>query len=118
VNLTGQKIYQKLTKRSSKNKAEEASPWFKYGTDADYQKWYRTQPCAVTGGTYSVIYAHYRTAANSGTGCKPPFSGIPLNSMAHLTQHTVGQYEYMTRERWEALVHEHLTRWAATKGNI
>lgn len=92
-------------------KSERESPWFKYGTDADYQKWCRTQPCAVTGKGGCIIFAHYRTAANSGVGIKPPFSGIPMEYHEHLRQHQIGQYAYLPRERWEYLCALYLEKW-------
>ena len=92
-------------------KSERESPWFKYGTDADYQKFCRTLPCAVTGLTSNVIFAHHRNAGNAGTGFKPPYSGIPMDYFEHLRQHEVYQYVYMPKARWEFLVNLHLERW-------
>lgn len=93
------------------SKSERESPWYKYGTDKDYQAWCRTQPCAVTKVTTDIIYAHNRNAKNAGTGYKPPFSGIPMNYFVHLDQHKVAQYAFMSRDRWEFLCQLHLEKW-------
>jgi len=92
-------------------KSERESPWFKYGTDADYQKFCRTLPSAYSNSRDNIVYAHYRTAQNSGIGIKPPYSGIPLTWAEHTLQHQIGQYSLMSRERWEFLVQLHLEKW-------
>lgn len=56
---------------------------------------------------------HYRTAANSGIGCKPEFSCIPLRHAQHLEQHRVGQFNFMPREWWEEMTELYLQRWIA-----
>lgn len=94
------------------NKSERESSWFQYGTDKQYQAWCRKQPCAVTGQTNNVIYAHYRTAANSGIGIKPIYSGIPMNAETHKLQHQIGQYALKTRIWWEQTIEKHLKAWA------
>lgn len=113
MNLLGKTgVYQKNQKRTKgKGKAERESPWFEYGTDADYQAWCRKQPSARSGETKNVIYAHYRLASNSGTGIKPPYSGIPLTVEEHLIQHQIGQFEFLPREEWERLIYIHLCEW-------
>lgn len=93
-------------------KSERESPWFEYGTDAQYQAFCRELPSALSGKTENIVFAHYRTAANSGTGIKPPFSGIPLTFMEHRHQHEVGQYSFRPREWWEEQVERHLQIWA------
>ncbi len=69
------------------SKSERESPWSKYGTDKQYQAFVRTLPSAVSGQTQNIVYAHYRTAKNSGIGIKPVYSGIPLTYVEHLEQH-------------------------------
>lgn len=96
-------------------KAERESPWFQFGTDEQYKAWCRKRPSAYSGKNENVVYAHYRTAANSGVGMKPPFSGIPLTFTEHNLQHRVGQYSFMERERWEYLVNQHLRLWAESR---
>jgi len=92
-------------------KAERESPWFRYGTDNQYQAWVRKQPSALSGSTSNIVYAHYRTARNSGIGIKPPFSGIPLTYIEHLEQHQIGQFNFMPREWWVEQVNFHLNEW-------
>lgn len=98
------------------SKSERESPWYEYGTDAQFQDWCRQQPCAVIGSDIDVIYAHYRTAKNSGIATKPPYSGVPMNYLQHLEQHRLGQYAFKPREWWESQVLAHLIRWAKTRG--
>jgi len=97
-------------------RSERESPWYKYGTDAQYRAWCRKQPCAVSGHSYEVVYAHYRTANNSGIADKPPFSGVPMNSQLHMEQHRIGQYAFKSRLWWEQNVELHLLRWAKSRG--
>jgi len=92
-------------------KSERESPWFKYGTDKQYQAWCRTQPSAYSGDTRNIVFAHHRTAANAGTGFKPPFSGIPLTYEEHNLQHQIGAWSFMSRDRWDFLCQLHLEKW-------
>lgn len=94
-------------------KSERESPWFQYGTDEDYKAWCRKQRSAYSAKTGDIVYAHYRTAANSGTGMKPPFSGLPLTMQEHQMQHRIGQYNFRHKTWWEDNVREHLERWAS-----
>ncbi len=93
------------------SKSERESEWFQYGTDKEYQAFCRTLPCAITGKTNRIVYAHYRTAQNSGTAFKPPFSGIPLEYHEHLRQHQIGQFAFLPKERWEMLCRKYLEMW-------
>lgn len=93
-------------------KSERESEWFQYGTDKEYQAFCRRLPSCVSGHTGNVIFAHYRTAANSGTGIKPPFSGVPMTYAEHAKQHQIGQYAFKPREWWEYEVRRHLDMWA------
>lgn len=104
------------TKPRKKPRGEANSPWARYGSDEDYKAFCRRLPSAYSGQNGSIEYAHYRTAANSGVGIKPPYSGIPLTHREHRIQHAIGQYNFMTRERWEYLVNQHLEAWARASG--
>lgn len=92
-------------------KSERESPWFKYGSDKSYQQFCRKLTSALSGEE-PCIYAHYRTAANSGIGIKPVYSGIPLTYREHLLQHQIGQFNFMNRVWWEYQVQKHLKMWA------
>lgn len=117
MNLTNQAPHQKGQTHKKHSRAERESQWYRYGSDADYQAWCRKRPSACSGQTANVVYAHYRTAKNSGTGVKPVFSGIPLTYKEHQLQHRIGQYNFMTRERWEYLVDMHLKLWVESCKN-
>lgn len=80
--------------RNSKRKREN---------DNDFLAWLRTQPSALSGQSPTEA-CHYRTAKNSGIGCKPLYSAIPLTSQEHKLQHSIGQYNFMPRSEWERLV--------------
>lgn len=69
------------------------------GTDADYQSWCRSQPCAISGGKGEQLesgewrcqYAHINFASNSGTGYKnKEYSGLPMTHEMHDIQHQHG----------------------------
>ena len=62
------------------------------GSDDEYQRWTRQQPCILTKRE-GVQFAHVRRAHNSGTGYKPMYSGIPLSPEAHRLQHQKGELE-------------------------
>lgn len=89
----------------------------KAGSDKQYQLWLRSQPSALDGGmdydngTAYCDPCHYRTAANSGVGCKPEYCAIPLTHAQHLEQHRVGQFNFMPREWWEEMTIKYLTKW-------
>lgn len=102
-------------KRPKRSKTAESHWASEFGTDADYQAWCRKRPSAYSGKTDNVVYAHYRTAANSGIGIKPPYSGIPLTLTEHNIQHRIGEYNFMERARWEFLVDKYLNEWVRSK---
>ena len=102
------------TRKRTRNRAEAQSPWSEYGSDADYQAWCRKRPSAYSGKTTNIVFAHYRTANNSGIGVKPVYSGIPLTQTEHMIQHRIGQFNFMEKDRWEFLVEAHLKAWAAS----
>lgn len=104
--------------RRPKNRAQEESSWRKFGTDAQFQEWCRKKPSAYSGKNNHIVFAHYRTAKNSGTGIKPVYSGIPLTMQEHQIQHSVGQFSFMTKDRWEYLVQIHLENWAKSKSKL
>lgn len=78
--------------------------------DRDFLAWLRKQKSAVSGKT-PCIAAHYRTAANSGTGIKPLFSAIPLTAEEHNHQHQIGQFNFMPKEIWERLVATYVAKY-------
>jgi len=101
-NLMGLKPYQKGTKRKRKKES-----------DRDFLDWLRTQPSAVSG-VGPCEPCHYRTAKNSGVGCKPLYSAIPMLRDEHLEQHRVGQYNFRPREWWEERVAYYVAEWEKT----
>lgn len=111
MSLTNRPVTPKNVKRTKTSKSERESPWYQYGSDKEYQAWCRKQPSAYSGRKTDIVYAHYRTSDNSGTGIKPPFSGIPLTWEEHTIQHQVGQYNFMPKWQWEIEVEAHLKAW-------
>jgi hypothetical protein len=112
-NLTGRPVTPKGTPKAKRRKP--SSHWAAaYGTDAEYQAFCRKLPSASSGAT-PCIYAHYRSATNSGIGIKPEFSGLPLTYSEHLLQHQIGQYEFASREWWETQIKAHLSLWIRSK---
>ena len=105
MNLTGQLPYQKNQKKRRTRSQEQRE-------DAKFLEWIRTLPSAFSG-KYPCIAAHYRTAANSGTGIKPLFSAIPLTWGEHQLQHQIGQYSFMPRDWWERKVAYYVDAWKA-----
>jgi len=60
--------------------------------DPKHLAWVRLQPCCVPGCSRPQVEAHHvRTAANSGTGLKPPDTAtVPLCAVHHLQGHSIG----------------------------
>ena len=93
------------------------------GSDKQFLEWLKHQPSAIDGGmdydwdtgTSWCDPCHYRTAKNSGTGCKPKYSAVPLTHAQHLEQHRIGQFNFRPREWWEAKVRSYLERWIASR---
>jgi hypothetical protein len=88
------------------------------GSDKQYRGWIQRQPSCISGqfsewvnGDGRCVAAHYRTAANSGVGCKPEYSCVPLTNDEHVEQHRVGQFAFRPREWWEGNVAKWLERW-------
>jgi hypothetical protein len=89
------------------------------GTPKQYELWLRTQPSAINGsmdydsdtGMEYCDPCHFRTAANSGVGCKPDFSAIPMTHKQHLEQHRIGQFNFLPREWWEQQVDKYRRLW-------
>ena len=75
--------------------------------DREFLAWIRKQASAKSGQT-PCIAAHYRTAKNSGIGCKPLYSAIPLTNEEHMEQHRIGQYNFSPREWWESQVKKYV----------
>lgn len=70
--------------------------------DAAHLKWIRQQPCCVPGCEWrGIIHAHHiRTAANSGTGMKPPDRDtVPMCGPHHRHGHLVGWRTFEARSR-------------------
>lgn len=71
--------------------------------NADHLAWIREQPCAVPGCRVKRIEAHHvRTAANAGTGVKPPDSFAIGLCQYHHTRgaesiHQLGQDTFAAR---------------------
>lgn len=100
MNLTGRPVYQKGSKRRSRGKVD----------DRDFLDWLKTLPSAYSG-KMPCDPAHYRTAANSGVGCKPLYSAIPLTREEHRLQHRIGQFNFMPRAWWETQVAHYVDLW-------
>lgn len=79
--------------------------------DRLFLDWLKTQPSALSGLS-PCDPCHYRTAKNSGIGCKPLFSAIPLTREEHIEQHRIGQYNFMPREWWEEKIKYYLKKWS------
>jgi hypothetical protein len=110
-NLTNRPVTPKNQKRSRKDRIKKSTHWAaKYGTDEEYQAFVRKQPSAFSGNG-PCIFAHYRTAANSGIGCKPEYSGVPLTFTEHAWQHQLGTYNFMERVWWERQTEKYLKLW-------
>ena len=108
MNLTKRAVYLKSSRKKKKKISDRA-----------FLDWLRTQPSALDGamsldvdtGQRYCDPCHYRTAKNSGTGCKPLYSAIPLTHEQHLEQHRIGQYNFMPREWWEEKVAYYVGLW-------
>lgn len=85
------------------------------GLDRKYLAWIRKQPSALSGG-FPVEACHYRTAKNSGTGCKPLFSAVPLTPQEHRLQHRIGQFAFQPREWWVEQTAKYLAQWQIETG--
>lgn len=57
-----------------------------------HRKWVRTHECCVPACQHwPVEFAHVRSAANAGTGLKPPdWFGVSLCNDHHREQHSIG----------------------------
>ena len=90
-----------------------------FGSDVKYQAWCRTQVCAHTGqmgsDCDSIVFAHVRRSATSGTGYKAPFMGIPLLNSVHLQQHHQGEATLFGSKDWmDKQRDDHVSRWMAS----
>lgn len=88
--------------------AREALVWPRH------RRFVRSHACCVPGCFGQPIeFAHYRTAANSGTGLKPHDRfGVSLCSPHHREQHVIGQAEFQRYHQIDmaALAEEFLRR--------
>ncbi len=82
--------------------------------DRDFLDFLKTLPSAVSGKT-PCDPCHYRTAKNSGIGCKPLYSAIPLTREEHQEQHRIGTFAFMPREKWEEKVKHYVDLWEKYK---
>ena len=111
-NLTGRPV---TSKGGKPKRIKSSTHWAaEYGTDEEFQAFVRKLPSALSGQA-PCVFAHYRTAANSGIGIKPEFSGIPLTPDEHAEQHRIGTFAFMPRSWWEREVDRHLRLWAQSK---
>ena len=125
MNLTNRPVYTKGQKphKATTRQATDDSPLGQLIAQAngiperEYLDWLRTQPSAYSGlfswdgGTPFCEPAHFRTAKNSGVGCKPAFLAIPLRHEEHAQQHQVGQFNFRPREWWIDQCQNHLKAW-------
>jgi hypothetical protein len=115
MNLTNRPVTPKgIKRRKGAGKSERESPWYQFGTDKEFQDFVRKQPSAFSGKKENIVFAHHRTAENSGTAIKPPFSGIPLTWEEHALQHRIGQYAFMPKWWWKSHVNMYLNEWVAS----
>lgn len=88
------------------------------GTDSEYQEWVRLWPSCLTGAYNTVVhdigrceFAHVRRAAESGTGYKPEYSGIPLTHEEHAMTHQKGESIFYPSEWYDKQAVRYLTMW-------
>ena len=65
----------------------------------EHRRWIRRHSCIVSGCfSTSIECAHYRTAANSGTGQKPAdWWCFPCCTFHHSEQHAIGQNAFESK---------------------
>jgi hypothetical protein len=106
-----------------KSRDEQASPWYKFGTDKAYRAFIRTLPCCICGQFREWLHgqgvsqaAHVRLGGRGGTAYKPPYSAVPLCDRCHKTQHE--SHENMGgKDFWLHLANKYLTMWANRSKN-
>lgn len=112
------------TKRRPKESKEEVgSPWYKFGTDAQFRRFIRGLPCCICGvfrawvdGVGQSEAAHVRLGGRGGTAYKPPFSAVPMCRLCHHRQ-TVETHEvFGSKDFWLQLVEKYLRLWANREG--
>ena len=98
--------------------------WAWAGTDKGYQEWVRKQPSVISKcgdwvesiGEERCEYAHVRRAADSGTGIKPAYWGIPLRHEEHKLQHQQGESSLGKSPDWfEKKAVELRTAWVKSR---
>ena len=89
--------------------------WPLFGTDADYQAWCRSQPCAIPGIPCEgdIVAAHVRRIAlGAGMGIKPDYTTIPMCDTAHTRyQHQHGESAVGGKEHLDKLLAQYRTEW-------
>jgi hypothetical protein len=102
-----------------KSRDEQASPWYKFGTDKQFRAFIRTLPCCICGvfrawvdGIGVSEAAHVRLGGNGGIAYKPPYSAVPMCRHCHSSQHQHGHSHLGSVDFWLQLVKKYLTMWA------
>lgn len=91
--------------------------WRAVGTDEEFLRWVRTQPCVLVGSQVcpcagDIIAAHVRRIANgAGMGRKPPFSAVALCTLHHDHQHQHGEESLALKAQWDEWRIEHVEQW-------
>jgi hypothetical protein len=91
--------------------------WRAVGTDEEFLRWVRTQPCAARRFgpcEGDVVAAHVRRIANgAGMGVKPKdFSAIPLCHRHHMLQHQHGEERLAPKAQWDEWRIQYVEQWA------
>jgi hypothetical protein len=102
-----------------KSRDEQASPWYKFGTDKQFRAFIRTLPCCICGQFREWLHgqgvsqaAHVRLNGRGGTAYKPPYSSVPCCGACHSTQHEKGHTYFGNDDFWLQLVDKYLKLWA------
>ncbi len=104
------------------DKSELSSPYYQYGTDAQYRRFIRTLPCCICGQFREWLHgdgvsqsAHVRIGGNGGIAKKPPYSAVPLCGECHRQQHQHGHTYFGSDEFWLKLRDKYLAMWIKRK---
>jgi hypothetical protein len=91
--------------------------WRAVGTDEEFLRWVRTQPCVLADGNVGpcggdIIAAHVRRIANgAGMGRKPPYSAVTLCTQHHDYQHQHGEESLAPKAQWDEWRIEFVEQW-------
>lgn len=93
--------------------------WKAVGTDAEYLKWVKRMPSAISGefseyhdGVGFCMPAHVRRVEHgSGTAIKPPYSAIPLTKAEHDLAHHKGDSAIGSEEWWAKMRVTYVSDW-------